>query len=103
MSGFDDLFKSDVQPKTEEVKLKVGEKTLTFTANEISYLQRLHLSQLQSQGGEAFTQLIVYSITDADGQHMTREQANRLPSEYAEQLFIAATKVNSGEVKTEKN
>lgn len=103
MSAFDDILAASLQRKTEKVEFDVNDKKLIFTATEISYLQRLHLSQLQSSGGEAFSQLLVYSIKDADGNHMTLEQVACLPPEYAEKFFIAATKVNSGEIKTEKN
>lgn len=103
MSDFDALFESNVQPKSEEVVIDANGKKITFTAKEISYLERLHLSALSTSGSSPYAQLITYSIVDADGNRMTLQQANSLPHEYAEKLFIAATKVNSQQVKTEKN
>ena len=103
MSDFDILFDSNVQPKTEEILIDVNGKKIIFTAKEITYLERLHLSALSNSGSSPYAQLIAYSIVDSDGKRMTIEQANQLPHEYAEKLFIAATKVNSQPIKTEKN
>jgi len=103
MSHFEELLSSSVVRKKKLVEIKLQNKTLEFTANEISYAERLHLSQISVLGGEAFSQLIMYSITDPDGKRMTREQVNALPDEVAEKFFIAATEINSVEVKTEKN
>lgn len=100
--SFDALKAADVTPKKKEVKIKVGENTYKFTAKEIPYLQRLHLASIQQSGGDAFTQLIVYSVVDEAGKHMTLEQASGLSSEHAEVFFVAASEVNAQEVK-EKN
>jgi hypothetical protein len=93
--SFDALKAADVTPKKKEVKIKVGENTYKFTAKEIPYLQRLHLASIQQSGGDAFTQLIVYSIVDQDGKHMSVDQANGLSPEHAEAFFVAASEVNA--------
>lgn len=94
--SFSELEKT-YTPKRETVTIKSGDRSLTFHANEISYLQRVHLGTIQSGGGDSYTQLVVYSITDEDGKHMTLEQAQKLSPEHAEKFFIAAAKVNSQE------
>ena len=95
--SFDALKASDVTKKSEEVKIKIGDKEYKFQANEIGYLQRLNLATLQKSGGDSFTQLIVYSITDENGFHMTLEQARALHDDHAEAFFVAAAKVNRQE------
>lgn len=103
MTAFDDIIAAALERKVERVTFNLNGRELVFTANEVSYLERLHLSRIQHAGGEAFSYLLMYSIRDADGNAMTLEQIHKLPSEYAEKFFLAATKVNSGETKTEKN
>lgn len=100
--SFDALTAADVTPKIKEVPITVGDKTYKFTAHEIGYLQRLHLSSIQRSGGDPFTQLIVYSIKDESGKHMTVNQAIQLPDDAAEKFFVAASEVNNQEV-DEKN
>jgi len=100
--SFDALKAADVTPKKKEVKIKVGETTYKFTAKEIPYLQRLHLASIQQAGGDAFTQLIVHSIVDEKGAHMSIDQANALSKEHAESFFVAASEVNAQEA-GEKN
>lgn len=101
--SFNDLLNASVTRKTKEVPIEVNGKTIVFTATEISYIERLHLASLSALGAEGFSSLIASSITDPDGNKMTVEQVKQLPEQYAEKFFIAATEVNSGEVKTEKN
>lgn len=95
--SFAELTNSSYSAKKEEFKIKAGEKELTFYANEISYLQRLNLSGIQSAGGDSYAQFIVYSITDQDGKHMTLDQAKALSHEHQEAFFVAAAKINSAE------
>lgn len=100
--SFDALKAADVTAKKKEVVIQVGENSYVFTATEISYMQRLNLAAIQHAGGDAFTQLMIYSIVDADGRHMSAQQANALAPEHAEKLFVAATEVNQQDT-TEKN
>jgi len=95
MSKFEEIQNSVVTRKTKEVKIKVGEKELTFTANELNYPRRLEISIAEKQGRSTFTMLIANSITDQDGKYMTYEQAEALPDEYAEAFFLAATSINT--------
>lgn len=95
--SFSELANANYAPKREEVKIKVGDRELVFHANEISYLQRLNLYAIKSIGGDSYTQLVVYSITDQDGKHMTLDQAEKLSPDIQEKFFVAATKVNSSE------
>jgi hypothetical protein len=97
--SFDALKKSDVTKKTKDVLLKVGDVEYKFKANEISYLQRLNIASAQANGGDPFSLLLVYSIVDQDGNHMTVEQAQALDSSHAEALFLAASEVNKTEDK----
>lgn len=103
MNVFDELSSAVQKRRQKDVVIEINGKSLKFVANEMSYTERLHVSQLQSQGREPFSQLIAYSIVDPDGNKMTVEQANQLPNEIAEKFFLAATEVNTVEVKTEKN
>lgn len=100
--SFDILKSTDVRRKTKEVKISVNGNDYTFFAKEITYLQRLHLASLQQAGSDVFSQLVVYSITDVDGKHMTTQQAEALAPEHAEILFVAASDVNKPE-SVEKN
>jgi NAD-specific glutamate dehydrogenase len=100
--GFNDLIQAGYAAKKEEVLVTVGDKEVTFYANEITHLQRLNISVLQNSGADFYTQLVVYSITDENGQHMTKEQAAALPPEYAEKFFIAAAKVNAKDEQEKK-
>lgn len=93
--SFDDLVKSDVRRKEEVVKITVGDKELKFTAHELSYPQRLQLAVTQKQGGDSFSQLLVFAVKDQDGMAMTLDQAQSLPEEYFTVLFKAASAVNS--------
>lgn len=100
--SFAELTNANYAPKREEVKIKVGDKEVIFFANEISYLQRLHLSSIQSLGGDSYSQLVSYSITDKDGRHSTPDDVRALSDEHQEALFVAAAKVNSVEESKKK-
>ena len=93
--SFDELKKSDYSPKKKEISIKVGDKELKFVATECTYLQRLHLAAIQQSGEDSYSQLIVYSITDEQGKHMTSSQAQSLSPEHQEIFFVAAASVNS--------
>lgn len=95
--SFAELQKSNYVAKKEEIIIRVDDRDLRFFANEISYLQRLNLASIQSNGGDSYSQLVVYSITDEDGKHMTAEQAQGLSPEHSEIFFLAAAKVNAQE------
>lgn len=93
--SFDALVTTDCVPKKEEIKIKIKDTTLIFYANEISYLQRINLAAVQENGGDQYLQLIVFSITDQAGKHMSPDQARALPPEFQQIFFVAAAKVNS--------
>ena len=95
MSKFEEIQNSVVTRKKEEVKVKVGDKELIFTANELNFSRRLSLALAENQGRDTFTMLIASSITDQDGKYMTYEQADALPDEIAQVFFSAATSVNT--------
>lgn len=93
--SFDKLVDANVVKKSKEVVIKHKDGDLVFTANEISYAQRLQLAIIQNSGGDSFSQLVVFSIKDKDGNHMKLEQAQSLPEEYFQPLFVAASEVNA--------
>lgn len=95
--SFDKITKSDVVRKKQEIE--VGE--YKFYANELNFPERLALS-VSPNVSEQFTALIVNSITDQDGTHMTREQALNLPDEVFDKFLAVALELNKVE-KTEKN
>lgn len=99
--SFNDIVNSDVQRKSKEVILKHNDKEYKFTANELTCSQRLNLAVIQERGGDAFLQLVVYSITDEHGKTMSTKQASKLSDEHFEKLFIEANEVNSKQ--SEKN
>ena len=92
--SFDELKAVDVTAKVKDIEIAVGEKTLRFKAKEISILQRMHIAQAQKNGGDPFVQLIVYSIVDEDGKHMTHAQASALADAHAVIFFAAAAEIN---------
>lgn len=98
MSSFDEIVGSDVQKKKEEVVIKVGDKEHKFYANELTYPQRLNVAILQQSGGDSIAQMILFSITDKDGRHMSLDQIGKLSEEHAAAFFIAANSINSTEV-----
>ena len=73
------------------IKLKDG-KELNFTANEISFLQRVEIG-LNSDN--MHVKLITMSIKDEQGNYMTAEQAHMLSNEHQEVFYRAALDVNS--------
>lgn len=98
--SFDKLKASSYEKKCEDIEIVVKNEDATdvvlkFQAKEISYLQRLKLAEIQHKGNEAFTHLIVFSIVDEKGKHMTFEQAESLSPEYQEKFFLAAARVNA--------
>lgn len=89
-------------PKKKEISIKHGDKTLVFYANQIPYLEVLAAAVGEHQGKNVFALQISKSITDAEGEHMTYEQALMLPDEIARQFWEAAAEVNKRE-ESEKN
>ncbi len=100
--SFDELTQGDFSAKREEIVIKSNGKNLTFYANEISYLQKLNLASIQSSGGDLYTNLVVYSITDQHGKHMTMDQARKLSPDHQGVFFEAAAKVNNQEKVSKK-
>lgn len=92
--SFSDIINSDVQRRKKEVVIKVGDKEHKFYANELTYPQRLSIAVIEKNGGDAFGQMILFSITDKDGAHMSLDQVSRLSDEHAASFFFAATEVN---------
>lgn len=93
--SFDKLTDANVVKKSKEVVIKHHDGDLVFTANEITYSQRLQLAIIQNTGGDSFSQLVAFSIKDKDGNNMRLEQAQSLPEKYFHPLFIAASEVNA--------
>lgn len=100
--SFDALKAADVSLRKKDIVIKVGESSYTFTAKEMTYLQRLHLSAVQNAGDDTFSQIIAYCIYDSAGKQMTVRQANELSEDHANIFLNAATEVN-GAVDPEKN
>lgn len=100
--SFDKIIVKDYAPKTERVEIEVGDETLVFTAKELPFVQRLMIDAIRQQGQDHVSRLLVLSVTDSDGKHMTEDQAASLPPEYALPLVTAALKVNAAE-DVEKN
>lgn len=94
--SFSELTQNSAAKRKKEFSVKFADKDYIFFANEISYFQKLQLAALTQEGKEAFTQMIVLSITDKDGKNMTKEQAIALPNEIAEKFIIEASEVNAG-------
>lgn len=95
--SFDKLKKSSYSAKSQEVVIESGGDKITFHAKELSYLQRLDLSTIKESGGDFYSHLVVMSIVDQDGKHMTLDQCSSLDPEIQEKFFLAAAKVNAQE------
>lgn len=95
--SFDALIDAKVIPKKEAVKVKSGDKELTFYANEMTYFERLKLAEVKQNGGNIYVYLTAMCITDEAGNRMTLEQAEKLPQEFGEVFFFACTRVNTVE------
>ena len=95
--SFDKIIKSDVIRKKKEIE--VGE--YKFYANELNFPERLALSVTQNVA-EQFTSLVINSITDQEGKHMTSEQASNLPDNVFDKFLAAALELNKVE-QSEKN
>lgn len=93
--SFDQLLKATVARRKKDVSIKMPDgSVLTFQANEVSYLDRVNLGIYGLKNGDVNTRLIVMSITDQDGHHMTEEQAKGLSYEHQEVFHHAALDVN---------
>lgn len=99
--SFAELKKSDYSQKTKEFVIEHSGKSFKFKAKELSFLQRLNLAAVQQGGGDTFTNLVVQSIVDEDGKHMTVDQAVSLPEEVQLKFFEMASEVNKSDA--EKN
>lgn len=95
--SFDKIIRSDVIRKKKEIE--VGE--YKFYANELNFPERLALSVSQNIS-EQFTALVINSITDQEGKHMTSEQALNLPDDVFDKFLGAALELNKVE-QSEKN
>lgn len=96
--SFDSLAVNEFTPKKEEIALKFGEKSFTFYANELSHLQMLQIYA----SPDAYSKLVLSSITDQDGAKMTKGQLEKLSAEHQELFFVAAAKVNKQEENKKK-
>lgn len=93
--SFDELAKATVARRKKAVTIKMPDGSeLVFQANEISYLDRVSLGVSSLKDGDINTRLIVMSITDPDGKHMTVDQARNLSNEHQEVFYRAALDVN---------
>ena len=95
--SFDQIINESYKPKREEVVLNAGDVSVTLYATEISYLSFLEISARSQQGTGWFRDLVVASIVDASGKHMTLAQAEALSSDHASALLDAALRVNNKE------
>lgn len=95
--SFDKIIQCDVIRKKKE--LEIGE--YKFYANELNFPERLALS-VTANVSEQFTTLVINSITDQEGKHMTREQALNLPDDVFDKFLAAALELNKVE-QSEKN
>ncbi len=85
-------------PRTKDVVIEVAGKQMTFTAVQLSYLDCLDLA-VEGRRGDAnrYAMQIAKSIVDPEGNHMTVEQATKLPDDIAEKFWEASTEVNKRE------
>lgn len=100
--SFDKLTVKDYTPKSDKVIIEVGDDKLEFTAKELSFMQSIRVDAARRSGEDHLTLLMVLSIVDSDGRHMTMEQALALNRDYALPLIEAAIRVNQRE-EAEKN
>lgn len=92
----------DYSPKTQEVLIEVNGNVYKFIAHEMSFLASQEIGLKQTNGENWLEHLLVNSIKDEQGNHMSADQAQRLSPEHADKFIAAAVAVNSrGE--SEKN
>ena len=92
--SFAELGKSDVTLARKEVSVKVGEKDLTFFANQLTLTQSVKVAAVEQSNGDHFLSWVLFSITDENGDHMTEAQARSLPDEIMAKFLNAALEVN---------
>lgn len=92
--SFSELLKSNYKPREKNITISLNGKDIVFKAVEMSAAARLGISVARSSGSDWVSELIVASIIDPDGKHMTLEQAKALEEEYATKFFLAASEVN---------
>ncbi len=99
--SFKELSDSSVALKKKEVKITLKDgRELSFTANEVNFLDRLELGLLH--GTNVHANLIAMSIVDENGDKMTPEQASNLSSEHQEIFYRAAVSVNARDKEAKK-
>lgn len=90
--SFDQL--TDATKKREAIEFTVGKGVITLYANQLSYIQKMNISVKFKDTRDLFTPLILMSIVDQDGHHMSENQLNGLSDEVQKKLFNAALNVN---------
>lgn len=94
--SFAELAKAAVARRKKDVPIKMPDgREIVFQANEISFIDRVELGLASRSDGDVNTRLIVLSITDPSGNHMTMEQARNLSNEHQEVFYRAALDVSS--------
>lgn len=95
--SFKELAKAteSFQPKRKQFSIEVGGQAMVFTATELSYLDCLDLAVSRRNGGNVYAGQLARSIIDADGQHMSYEQALALPDDVAKAFWEHSQEVNA--------
>lgn len=92
--SFAELGKSAVALREKVITIDgEADAQYIFKAKELSYLERVAIGSVTK--GDLPLQLLLFAITDADGHHMTVEQAIALPNDVQEVFYKAALEVNT--------
>ncbi len=92
--SFSEITK-DYVAKTAEVLIEHGGKTFKFTAHELSFIASQEIGLKRASGEDWLEHLLVHSIKDENGSHMTADQAKKLSPEHADKFIAAAISVNN--------
>lgn len=93
--SFSEITK-DYSARTEQIVIEFGGKEYKFIAKQLPYIriQEIGIREMNGDAGH-LRDLIVSSIVDEVGDHMTIEQANALPDDVATKMLLAALRVNN--------
>ena len=96
-------FSSALVSDKKEVVLDYNGEKVSFFASALGFLVSQNIAvQASSEGKNGLAMLVAESVTDADGNKFTYDEACRMKKEFADPLFSAVVEVN-GIGATEKN
>ena len=88
-------FSSALVSGKKEVILDYNGEKLSFFAHALGFLVSQNIAvQASTEGKNGLAMLVAESVTDADGNKFTYDEACRMKKEFADPLFDAVIEVN---------